>query len=232
MRILKIFLILSALTLCASADVSGKEEQKSLVKDFASEKSDLSSKGKNPYFILEPGYQLTLVGGDTKLVITVLDETLKVDGIETRIVEEREWEDEKLVEVSRNYFAISKSTNDVFYFGEDCDIYNKKGKIISHEGGWRAGVDGAKAGLIMPGNPKIGTRYYEEYAPDVAMDRGEIISMSEVIEVPAGKFENVLKIEETSALNASEKEYKYYAKGVGLLIDEDLKLVKYGFEEK
>jgi Concanavalin A-like lectin/glucanases superfamily len=53
-----------------------------------------------------------------ELTITVLNETKMVDGVETRVVEERETKGGKLKEVSRNYFAISKRTNDVFYFGE------------------------------------------------------------------------------------------------------------------
>jgi hypothetical protein len=70
-----------------------------------------------------PGDQSTFEGGDTKLVITVLDETRTVDCVQTRIVEEREWEKGELEEVSRNFFALSKRTNSVYYFGEEVDIY-------------------------------------------------------------------------------------------------------------
>ncbi len=76
--------------------------------DFSDDKADLSHTGKNPYFILEPGYQLLLEGGTERVVITVLAETKTVDGVECRVVEERETKGDKLVEVSRNYFAISK----------------------------------------------------------------------------------------------------------------------------
>ena len=68
--------------------------------DFAAEKADLASVGRNPYFILEPGYQLVLEGGTEELTITVLDETKQVDGVDTRVVEERETKDGKLAEVS------------------------------------------------------------------------------------------------------------------------------------
>ena len=47
--------------------------------------------GSNDYFILEPGFQIVLEGATEKVVITVLDETRTVDGIETRVIEEREW---------------------------------------------------------------------------------------------------------------------------------------------
>jgi len=127
---------------------------------FAVERSELSPTGRNPFFILEPGYQLVLAGKEddeeVRLTITVLDETRNVDGVETRVVEERESKDGEPVEISRNYFAISKRTNDVYYFGEDVDIY-KDGKVISHRGAWLSGVGGAKFGLAgHPGLPAAG----------------------------------------------------------------------------
>ncbi|HEX5977854.1 MAG TPA: hypothetical protein VFY68_11285, partial [Nitrososphaeraceae archaeon] len=98
-------------------------------------------KGKNSYFILEPGYQVVLEGEEDseklQLVMSVLNETKIVDGVETRVVEEKETEGGNLVEVSRNYFAICNPTNDAIYFGEDVDMY-ENGNIISHEGAWMA----------------------------------------------------------------------------------------------
>src|SRR5882724_6092178 len=100
---------------------------------FPVEPGELGPTGRNPYFILEPGYFLVLRKGNEESTITVLDETKKVDGVETRVVEEKETKNGKLVEVSRNFFAISKRTNSVYYFGEEVDIY-EDGKIVSHTG--------------------------------------------------------------------------------------------------
>jgi hypothetical protein len=211
----------------ATSSLIAQVPDPSFTSRFDEEKSNLVSSGRNPYFILEPGYVLTLEGGGTRLVITVLAETKVVDGVETRIVEERESENGALVEVSRNYFAISRRTNAVFYFGEDVDIY-KAGKVTSHEGAWLSGVNGARFGLAMPGLPLLRARYYQEIAPKVAMDRAEIISVSESMKTPAGAFTNVLKVEETTPLEPGVKEAKYYAAGVGLIQDAELKLVKYG----
>ncbi len=185
--------------------------------------------GRNPYFILEPGYQLVLEGDEETVHITVLDETKTVDGVITRVVEEREWDEGELLEISRNYFAICEQTKDVFYFGEDVDNYDEDGKVDNHEGSWLAGTDGNKAGLIMPGTPKLKMKYYQEIAPGVAMDRAEIVSLDEKCETSAGTFSKCLKIKEGSALNLLEKYYKYYAPGIGLIVDEDLRLTKHGF---
>ena len=188
---------------------------------------ELASTGRNPYFVLEPGYQLTLEDGKDRLVVTVLNETKTVDGVQTRVVEERETSGAETVEVSRNFFAISTRTNSVFYFGEDVDVY-KNGKIANHEGAWQSGVNGATFGLMMPGQPLIKARYYQEMAPKIAMDRAEILSLSVAMKTPAGDFSNVLKIEESSPLEPLVHEAKYYARSIGLIQDGSMKLTKYG----
>jgi hypothetical protein len=196
---------------------------------FRLEECTLSATGRNLYFILEPGYQLVLEGKEGKksirLEVTVLNETKKIGNVETRIVEEKETADGKLTEISRNYFAVCTQTNDIFYFGEDVDVY-KDGKIVNHEGAWLAYQGKNKPGLMMPGTAKIGAKYYQEIAPGVAMDRAEIVSVMETLQTPAGIFKNCLKTQETTALELGSKEYKIYAPGIGLIKDAELLLTK------
>lgn len=225
---LRIPLILGFALLGMFFDLRTSEQGKATwAADFSQDRAELSPTGRNAYFILEPGYTLVLAEGNEQLTITVLAETKTIDSVETRVVEERETKDGKPVEISRNYFAISKRTNNVYYFGEEVDMY-KAGKVVSHEGAWLAGIAGAKFGLMMPGEVHLQARYFQEVAPGVAMDRGEIVSVSETRTVPAGLFKNCLKVEETSPLERGVKEYKYYASGVGLIQDGTLKLVHYG----
>ena len=103
---------------------------------FEVDKSKLASKGTSPLFVLEPGATRVYTAEDAKLTITVLDATELVDGVTARVLEEREEEDGQLVEISRNFLAIDPATGDVYYFGEDVDIY-KNGKVSSHGGAWR-----------------------------------------------------------------------------------------------
>jgi hypothetical protein len=189
---------------------------------------NLQTTGRSEYFVLEPGFQLVLEGGDTKLQITVLNETKRVDGVDTRVVEEREWKDGKLYEVARNYFALCDKTKDVYYFGEEVDFY-ENGKVVKHDGSWLAGVKGNRAGLMMPGTPTLNMKYYQEIAPGVAMDRAEIVSMTDTCKTPAGTFSNCMKIKEGSAIEIAATEYKYYAPGIGLVGDQEVRLVKHGF---
>jgi len=192
---------------------------------FDLENRTFSSVGRNRFFILQPGHQLVLESSTEKVVITVLDETKKIGGVETRVVEEREEEKGELKEVSRNFYAICKGHGDVFYFGEEVDDY-KDGKIVKHSGEWRADQKDSRAGIMMPGTILLGARYYQEIAPN-AMDRAEIMRDDVTMETPAGTFKNCVRIEETSGIDPGEKCYKTYAPGVGLIQDEDLVLTSY-----
>jgi len=214
-------LLLALLTGCLAS--AAQEKDGPVYTDtFLVDEKDLATTGRNPYFILEPGYQLYFESPDKKetLTVTVLDETKKIGGIETRVVEEREIEDGKVKELSHNYFAICRRSNSVYYFGEDAG------------GAWMHGEKGAHYGLMMPGTPLVGSRFYQELAPGAAMDRTEITSVAEKYETPAGKFEKVLQTLETTPLEPKERAVKHYALGVGLIQDGNLKLVKYGNPKK
>ena len=193
--------------------------------NFNVEKITLVDKGSNTYMIFNPGYKLVLTDGKDTLTITVLDETKMVDGVKTRVVEERETKGGRLDEVSRNYFAVDKATGDIYYFGEDVDMYDADGKVTGHEGGWLSGLNDAKFGLMMPGKPIVGMRYYQEMSPKVAMDRAEVVSINETVKVPVGMFKNCLKTRESSSLESGVED-KLYAPGVGLLKDGGFKLAK------
>lgn len=224
---MSLMFLLSTAVLGANAYGSSHDEW---IDTFNLEECDLSPTGANDYFILKPGHQLVLEGEEdgevVELIITVLDETKTVDSVETRIVEERESEGGEIIEVSRNYFAVCTQTNDIFYFGEDVDNY-EDGVIVNHDGSWLAGENEARAGLIMPGTPEVGFKYYQEVAPGIAEDRAEIISLDEVVEMPAGEFDNVLKTEEGTPLEPGVQEFKLYAPGIGLIQDADLMLASY-----
>lgn len=133
--------------------------------------------------------------------------------IESLAVEDRVVVDGMLEEVAIDYFAQDDNGN-VYYLGEEVDEY-KDGKILNHEGTWLLGKDTTVPGLFFPGEPKIGAKYRPE---DVSKDIGEtdeVISLNETVVTPAGTFKDCVKIRETLA--DGKTEYKYYAKGVGIV---------------
>ena len=222
--------LLGAAAALASAAPTHAQGKDAWASTFPVDVRALTTSGENPFFILTPGYRLTLEGRESgkpvRLVITVLDETVNVGGVDTRVVEERETSGGALVEVSRNYYAIHPRTKDVYYFGEDVETF-ENGKLTGHEGAWRHGSGNARFGLMMPGTPTPGQRYYQEYAPGVAMDRAEVVAIGERVTTPAGTFDRCLRTKETTPLEKAT-EYKRYAPGIGLIEDGSLKLVSRG----
>lgn len=227
-----------------AGEKAGKKNKNQFTDSFMLEECDgFSSTGSNPFFILEPKYQLVLEGeedGNTvNVTITVLEETKTFNNLDigggvvtnvvTRVVEEVEKVNGVLLEISRNYFALCNRTNSVVYFGEDVDIYDETGTtVVSNEGAWLAGENEARPGLIMLGTVALGARYFQEIAPEVALDRAEITSLDETVETLAGTFENCLETFETTPLDKKSKGFKLYCPGIGLVQDADLTLISFG----
>lgn len=227
-RSLRFILASAALVVFSASFAQDKKQASAWQDDFGIASCTMQTKGRNPYIVLEPGFQLVLEGGGTKLQITVLDQTKTIDGVVTRVVEEKEWKGGKVHEVTMSYLAICEQTKDVLYFGEDVDNY-RDGKVVNHEGTWQAGKNGSKVGLFVPGSPKLQMKYYREIVPGVSMARAEIVSLNEACKTPAGNFSKCMKVRETSAIDRNVNEYKYYAPEVGLVSEETLRLTKYGF---
>ncbi|MCA8960503.1 MAG: hypothetical protein KDC38_08320 [Planctomycetes bacterium] len=213
-----------------AGDVRGGDDVEYTV--FPVPSGTFSTTGRNPYWVLEPGYHLVYAGESDGvqegLEVTVLDETRVVDGVETRVVLERHFEDGEIVEISRNWLAIDRATGSIYYFGEEVDIY-EDGVVVSNDGAWEAGVDGAMAGVLMPGRPLVGDRYYQEVAVGVAQDRAQHLSLNESRVTPAGCFHDLLTVRETTPLHPDDESFKRYAPGVGLVQDDVLELVEVGF---
>ena len=198
--------------------------------------------GGNAYFPIVPGRQTYYTNAACvaagrcddleELWITMERETkritLTIGGktktVYTRVMEERETEDGELVEISRNYVADCSPSRDVFYFGEDVDNY-EDGQVVDHDGSWLAGRNGARPGMLMPEDGfLLGSRYFQEIAPGIALDRGEHVRVGFSTRVPAGRFDFCLEVKETSPLEPDDVSIKVYCRGVGLVRDEDLEL--------
>ena len=148
----------------------------------------------------------------------------------TQVVEEAEYEGGDIVEISRNFF-VQAADGTVCYYGEDVDIY-EDGKIVSHDGAWKAGDGKNEPGIIMPGDPAVGTKFYQESAPEIAEDMSAIVSLGDTIKVPAGEFSDTLRASDWNPLEGETvAETKYYVKGIGLAVDAEVELTSYDIPE-
>ena len=105
---------------------------------FPVSKADLRSTGTNSFITMQPGRILKLTHGIDTLTVTILPDTQVIDGVTTGVLEERETKKGQLVEVSRNFMATDKMTGDVYYFGEDVDIYKMARSPVTRARGVRA----------------------------------------------------------------------------------------------
>lgn len=173
----------------------------------------------NPYWPMRPGtrwtYRETAPDGTrVRDVVTVTHRTtLVADGVTARVVHDVATEDGHPVEVTDDLYAQDRAGN-VWYLGEDTAEY-RDGRVVSREGSWEAGVDGAQPGVILPARPRPGLRYRQEHYAGHAEDRAEVLSVRERAGVPAGSFRRVLMTRETSPLEPLVSELKLYARGVG-----------------
>ena len=171
----------------------------------------------NPYWPMAHGSRWVYreadqKGGVQKVVVTVTDKAKTILGIQATVVHDVVSEDGKVIEDTFDWYAQDRWGN-VWYLGEDTTEY-EDGKA-STAGSWEAGVDGAQAGVLLPGQPEVGLAYRQEYYEGEAEDAGEIISLDEQVEVPFGSFDGVLMTKDWTPLEPKLVEHKFYAKGTG-----------------
>ena len=143
-------------------------------------------------------------------------------GVQTTTRRDRAFKDGVLVEDTFDFYA-QDTTGNVWYFGEDVTNYryDEAGNLIDtdSESAWRAGVNGALPGFIMPADLTLGFKYFQESAPiDEALDQATTIAIGQFVSIAFGDYNNVLKVLETSELIPDLREFKYYAPGQGLIL--------------
>ena len=124
--------------------------------------------------------------------------------------------------MSRNFFAQT-TDGTVCYYGEDVDEY-EAGEIVSHGGAWRAGVNDALPGILLPANPEVGQKFKQEVAIGIAEDQAEQVAAGESVTVGLGTFTDTIRYDETSALDNGMSS-KVYARDIGILMDDTLERI-------
>jgi hypothetical protein len=183
--------------------------------------ADFTIEIDNRYWPMAPGttwvYRETDAEGNVqKVVVTVTDETRVVMGVEARVVHDVVTENGETVEDTYDWYAQDADGN-VWYLGEDTKEL-EDGKVVSTEGSWEAGVDGAQPGIAMPADPEVGLEYRQEYSAGEAEDAAEVLSLDELAETPLGSYRDVLMTKDFTPLRPEVLEYKLYAPGVGPVV--------------
>ncbi|HET6617060.1 MAG TPA: hypothetical protein VFH69_04555 [Gemmatimonadota bacterium] len=172
----------------------------------------------NPLFPLVPGttfhYEGESEDGPQSNDVTVTHETRQIMGITATVVRDVEFVAGQLVEETFDWYAQDDDGN-VWYLGEDSHEFEDGEPVES--GSWEAGVDGAKAGIIMKADPQVGDRYYQEFYIGEAEDEGEVIAVNQSVTVPFGEFSGCVRTADFTRLEPDQLENKVYCPGVGLV---------------
>lgn len=182
--------------------------------------------GANRWFPLKPGTQwvrkgTTLIGNREvphEVVTTVTDVVREIQGVKALLMYDRSVGAGQVVQKSLDYFAQDR-TGAVWTMGGATEQY-EAGRFVAVDEAWLSGVDGGKAGVLMPPNPTAATPAWSiAQPPGEDGDAAEFQRMQDKECVPFGCFEKVLVIREGKRA-ALDNEFKYYADGVGQIRNE------------
>jgi len=171
----------------------------------------------NRYFPLKPGTAFHYNGfkGKTPQIddMVVTRQTIRILGVTCTVVRDTVSQHGKPLERTFDWYAQDKQGN-VWYMGEDArELQN--GRFVRASDSWKAGVNGAKPGIIMRGNPKPNEVYRQEYyLPGGALDQGRVLGLGVSVKVPYGTFTKSLATIEWSPVEP-QFEKKYYVSGIG-----------------
>jgi hypothetical protein len=176
----------------------------------------------NPYLPLPVGAKWTYTevdeqGDEQTVVVGVTDQTRQILGITATVVHDQLKEGNDVIEDTFDWYAQDRFGN-VWYLGEDTKEF-ENGEVSSTAGSWEAGVNGAQPGVIMPATPAVGQGYRQEYLAGEAEDTAAIIATGELVAVSGDSYSDVVVTREVTALEPDLVEYKFYAPGVGVVLE-------------
>jgi len=172
----------------------------------------------NPFFPQVVGRTLVYTGvKDGKKALDIVQPTARtrtIDGVRTRVVEDRLYLDNVLEERTSDYYAQDRCGN-VWYFGEDTAELDEQGRVTSTEGSFHAGIGGAQPGVFMQAHPELGRKFRQEWFRGQAEDVFWVLDRSAPVSVPFGSFRHALRTAENTRLEPDVLDNKYYVKGIG-----------------
>ncbi len=191
----------------------------------------------NRYFPLTVGHRWEYRGGSEVVRVEVLDRTKLIDGVRCVVVRDTVTANGKVIEDTFDWLAQAKNGG-VWYCGEEVKDYETfRGdrpvlpELVSIDGSFKVGRDGAKPGLIFPPAPFAGLVYREEFSLGNAEDLAEVLTISygygrtpELDRLVPWRLASRLCAGDCivtnnySPLEPGAFERKYYAPGVGLFL--------------
>jgi len=176
----------------------------------------------NPWLPYLPGttwvYEGETEDGLERIVVEVTGDTREIMGVECTVVRDRVYLDGELIEDTFDWYAQDLDGN-VWYFGE-ITFELEDEEIVSLEGSWEGGRDGAWPGIVMMAVPDVGDYYRQEMLLGEAEDMGEVLALDASVSTEFGDYEGCVQTRDFTPIEPDALEYKYYAYGVGFVLEE------------
>jgi len=183
---------------------------------------DFTADVDNPWFPLADGTSWTYTGTkDGKKAVDMVWSSAAIrtiDGVPTRVVQDRLYLDGVLEERTADYYTQDRCGN-VWYFGEDTATLKPDGTVIDTAGSWRAAEHGARPGLYMLASSHVGQEFRQEWYPGQAQDVFRVVDTSAPVTVADRSYGSTLRTDEFTALEPDVLDNKYYVEGVGQVLE-------------
>jgi hypothetical protein len=188
--------------------------------------SDFSARVDNPWYPLEPGttytYRGVKDGQPSRDVVTVTHRTRTIDGVPCVVIEDRLYLNGHLGERTTEWYSQDKQGN-VWYFGEDTAELDRNGHITNTNGTWRSGVKGAKPGIFMFAQPKVGRSAQQEFYKGQAEDHFQVLRLHAAVNVPYTSSKQAMLTKEWTPLEPGTIDHKFYVRGIGTVLEQTAK---------
>jgi hypothetical protein len=179
----------------------------------------------NPWFPLVPGtvlrYRGTSDGAPATEVVKVRRRTTRILGIAATAVSDRVFVDGELDEATTDWYAQDRRGT-VWYLGEATATF-ENGRIVSREGSFRAGVGGARGGIVMPAVPRVGQEFQQELLRGEAEDRFRVADLRATVRLPSLGSRRAMRTVECTPLEPGVLDAKLYVRGVGLVAEHQIR---------
>jgi hypothetical protein len=180
----------------------------------------------NPWFPLRPGttyvYKGVRDGQRSRELLTVTHVTKVIQGVRCTVVSDKLWLRGRLRERTTDWYAQDRH-GAVWYFGERTAELDAHGRVTSTEGTWQSGIHGAKAGIYMPANPRVGQSFRQELYVGHAEDHFRVLSLNASVSVPYISSRHALLTKEWTPLEPGVLDHKLYVRGIGTVKEETVK---------
>jgi hypothetical protein len=187
---------------------------------------DFTARVDNPRFPLTPAtvydYRGVKDGRSSRETLTVTHRQASVDGAPCVVVGDRLYLGGHLEERTTEWYSQDANGN-VWYFGENTAELDRRGRVTSRSGSWRAGVNGARAGIYMFARPRVGQAAQQEFYPGEAEDHFQVLSLHARVRVPWGSSTGALLTKEWTPLEPNVLDHKYDVRGVGTVLEQSVR---------